>query len=258
MTIPLPPVLLTSCIYIADQSVQLKEPADRILHTLESIGEWLRIAPDAQLVVCDSSGFDFTRLAREKFPQATIECLHFLADRALVQYHGKGYGEGEIIKFAVLNSTYISQADFFAKCTAKLWVENFHQCIKEWNGLFLCKATFSNVFSFKETYFNHVDTRFYLVSKDFYWEYLSTAHLNLGQPTGISIEDNFRDVVLKQNLNKVIFCNPPVIAGVGGATGKYYNQGLLKRFKETLRSRLVQRHPSFKHLFNCDLHAPLS
>jgi hypothetical protein len=252
MNAAMPPVLLTSCIYVADHSVQLKEPTDRIKHTVESIEEWLRIAPDAHLVICDSSGFDFTQLVHEKFPQAAIECLHFVADRNLVQFHGKGYGEGEIIKFAVQNSMFIKQADYFAKCTAKLWVENFHQCLKEWNGVFLCKATFSNVFSFRKTCFDHVDTRFYLVSKDFYWKHLSTAHLNLGHATGLSIEDNFRDVVLGQHLNKVIFCKPPVIAGVGGATGKYYNQRVSKRLKETLRSRLVQLNKSFKHLFNCN------
>lgn len=252
MNASLPPVLLTSCIYVADHSVQLKEPTERIMHTLESVEEWLKISPGMRLVICDSSGFDFSQLVNEKFPLAAIECLSFEADRALVQHHGKGYGEGEIIKFAVQHSRFIDQADFFAKCTAKLWVENYDQCIKEWNGSFLCKATFSNVFSFKETYFNHVDTRFYLVSKDFYWKYLATAHLNLGATTGISIEDNFRDVVINQKLNRVVFCTPPVIAGVGGATGRYYNRKLSKRIKETLRSRLVQLHPSFKHLFNCN------
>jgi hypothetical protein len=236
---------------VADHSVQLKAPTDRINHTLESIEEWLKVSPDIHLVICDSSGFDFSQLVSEKFPHALIECLSFVADARLVQFHGKGYGEGEIIKFAVQNSAYIRQADFFAKCTAKLWVENFHQCLKEWNGVFLCMGTFSNVFSFRKTYLNHIDTRFYLVSKDFYWQHLATVHLNLGGTTGLSIEDNFREVVLGQNLRRVIFCKPPVIAGVGGATGKYYNRKLSKRIKEVLRSKMVQMNPSFKHLFNC-------
>lgn len=246
----LPPVLLTSCVHIADYSVKLKSPADRIKHTIESIEHWLKISPEIRLVVCDSSGFDFSPLVRERFPDAFIECLCFEADRALVRYHGKGYGEGEIIKFALQHSAYIKQADFFAKCTAKLWVENFNQCLREWNGKFLCKATFSNVFSFKATHFNHVDTRFYLVNKDFYWKYLSDVHLNLGGATGISIEDNFRNVVQDCNLNQVLFSTPPVIAGVGGATGKYYNRKLPKRLKEILRSRLVQLNSTFKNLFN--------
>lgn len=250
MNTTLPPVLLTSCIYIADQEVKLTDPTDRINYTLESIEKWLNMAPGVSLVVCDNSGFDFTTLVQEKFPHANVECLFFNADRNLVKYHGKGYGEGEIIRHALLNSNYLKQADFFAKCTAKLWVENFLECLNEWNGNFLCNVTFSNVFSIKKTYLNHIDTRFYLASKDFYAEYLATAHLNLGGTTGMSIEDSFREVILLNKMKGVIFNTPPVIGGVGGGTGKYYNTKPSKIIKEKLRSKLVKLNPSFRDLFN--------
>jgi hypothetical protein len=246
----LPPVLLTSCVYISDYAVKLTDPIDRYNHTLESIQKWLEIAPGIHLIVCDNSGFDFSQAIKEKFPEANIECLFFVCDKNMVQYHGKGYGEGEIIKHAIQNSIYLKQADFFAKCTAKLWVENFNACINEWNGNLLCNANFSNVFSFRKTYFNHVDTRFYLVSKEFYLKNLSTAHLNLGVTTGIGIEDNFRDAILMNHMQGIIFNSPPVIAGVGGGTGKYYNVKLYKRIKENLRSKLVKLNTSFRHLFN--------
>jgi hypothetical protein len=250
MTAALPPILLTSCVYISDYAVKLADPAARINHTIESIEKWLTITPGIRLVVCDNSGFDFSQIVNEKFPEANIECLPFVCDKNLVQYHGKGYGEGEIIKYAIQNSTYLKQSDYFAKCTAKLWVENFNECINEWNGHFLCNANFSNVFSFRKTYFNHVDTRFYLVSRDFYLKIFLTAHLNLGGVTGIGIEDNFRDAILTNKMEGVIFHSPPVIAGVGGGTGKYYNIKLPKRIKEILRSRLVQLNDTYRHLFN--------
>ncbi len=246
----LPPVLLTSCIYIADYAVKLTDPADRINYTIESIEKWLNIAPSIRLVVCDSSGFDFSPLVKEKFPDAEIECLFFVADKDLVKYHGKGYGEGEIIRHALQHSAFLEQADFFAKCTAKLWVENFKECLDEWNGYFLCKATFTKVFSIKKTRFDHIDTRFYLASKDFYLKYLVTAHVNLGGTTGMSIEDSFRDIVLLNKMKGVIFNTPPVIGGVGGATGKYYNTKPSKRIKEKLRSKLVKLNSSFEQLFN--------
>ena len=250
MNTTLPPVLLTSCVYISDHAVKLTDPTDRINYTLESIEKWLRIAPEIRLVICDNSGFNFSPTVKDKFPHADIECLHFVADKNLVQYHGKGYGEGEIIKYALQESNYLKQADFFAKCTAKLWVENFKECIDEWNGNFLCRGTFSNVFSFKKTCWVHVDTRFYLVSKGFYSKYLLTAHLNLGGTTGMSIEDSFRDVILLNKMKSVIFNTPPVIGGVGGGTGKYFNTKLSKKIKEKLRSSLVQLNLSFRDLFN--------
>lgn len=250
MNSALPPVLLTSCIYIADYAVKLTEPTDRIKYTLESIEKWLSIAPGIRLVVCDSSGFDFSPLVKERFPGANLECLFFMADKNLVQYHGKGYGEGEIIRHALQNSVYLAQADFFAKCTAKLWVENFKECLKEWNGKFLCKATFSNVFSIKKTILDHIDTRFYLVNRNFYLKYLATAHINLGGTTGMGIEESFRDVILENQMKGVIFNTPPLIGGVGGGTGKYYNIRRHKRLKENLRYQLVRLSPRWKALFN--------
>lgn len=246
----LPPILLTSCIYIADYAVKLIDPTERISYTLESIEKWLHIAPGASLVVCDSSGFDFSDLVKEKFPHHPIESLNFMADKSLVKYHGKGYGEGEIIRYALENSHYLKQADFFAKCTAKLWVENFNECLKEWNSLFLCKATFLRVFSIKKTVLDHIDTRFYFSSKEFYLKYLLNAHVNLGGTTGMSIEDSFRDVILINQMKGVIFSTPPVIGGVGGGTGKYYNIKFSKVIKEKIRLKLAKANPSFKELFN--------
>ena len=109
MSAILPPVLLTSCIYISDFAVKLTDPTDRINFTLESIEKWLNIVPGVKLVVCDSSGFNFSLLVKNKFPNANIECLFFVADKSLVKYHGKGYGEGEIIKHALQHSAWLQR-----------------------------------------------------------------------------------------------------------------------------------------------------
>jgi len=122
--------------------------------------------------------------------------------------------------------------------------------LREWNGRFLCHATFTHVFSFKNTCFDHVDTRFYLASRDFYNQHLLDAHLNLGGHTGISIEESFRDVILKNQLRGIIFRRPPLIGGVGGGTGKYYNIRRSKKLKENLRYQVVRLSPRWKHLFN--------
>ena len=171
----LPPILLTSCVIVSDHSVSLKDENSRIRLTIESIEKWLAISSDLRLVICDGSNFDFSKIATEKFPQANIECLFFENDRKSVGLYGKGYGEGEIVKYALQNSVYLKESDFFAKCTAKLWVENFFECLKCWNGTFLCKGYFSNVFLLKKTQFSYVDTRFYLVNKSFYLKKFSLS-----------------------------------------------------------------------------------
>jgi len=245
----LPPILLTSCVIVSDQSVSLKNENSRIRLTIESIEKWLAISPDLHLVICDGSNFDFSKIIFEHFPKANIECLFFENNKKLVGLYGKGYGEGEIVNYALQNSAYLKQSDFFAKCTAKLWVENFFECLDNWNGTFLCKGYFSNVFSFKKTQFSYVDTRFYLVSKSFYLENLASTYLDVGGEQGLSLEHCFRDVILKGKFQKIMFSVPPVICGVGGAAGTYYKNNLKRRIKEIIRLWLVKRNKCFNFLF---------
>lgn len=245
----LPPILLTSCVIVSDHSVSLKDENSRIRLTIESIEKWLAISSDLRLVICDGSNFDFSKIILEKFAKAKIECLFFENNKELVGLYGKGYGEGEIVKYALLNSVYLKESDFFAKCTAKLWVENFFECLEYWNGSFLCKGYFSNVFSFKKTQFSYVDTRFYLVNKSFYLKNLVSAYLNVGGEQGLSLEHCFRDVILKEKYKKIMFNVPPVICGVGGGSGTYYKNNLKRRIKEVIRLWIVKRNKRFNYLF---------
>lgn len=245
-----PPVLLTSCVTISDHSTALKDEKFRIEYTLESIKKWLDTASDIKLVICDGSGFDFSCIVRDAFPDASIECLNFRNSADLVALYGKGYGEGEIVNFAIANSRFISESECFAKCTSKLWVENFVECFETWNRDFLCHAFFENVFSIRSTNFSYIDTRFYLVTKLFYKANLASVYLKLADGTGLSIEHCFRDVILEKNYEKILFSLPPVICGVGGGSGTYYKNNIKRRLKDILRLWIVKRHKSFRPLFN--------
>ena len=249
MTTRLPPVLLTSCVIVSDHSVNLKDQDARIGLTLQSIERWLAMAPGLRLVICDGSNYDFSGIVRERFPDEDIECLFFRNSSQMVSVYGKGYGEGEIVNYAITHSAFLVDSDYFAKCTAKLWVENFLDCVAGWNGSCLLKGYFADVFSFKPTRFDYIDTRFYLVSKAFYSKYLASTYLDVGGERGLSLEHCFRDAILEHGLSRVLFNVPPVICGVGGGSGTYYKNNLKRRIKETIRLRIVRRNKSFNSLF---------
>lgn len=232
-----------------DPSVALKSQESRIFYTLESIGKWGQISPTNKFVICDGSGFDFAPLIREHYPNLSIECIFFMNDPSLIEKHGKGFGEGEIIRYALMNSIFLKESDWFAKCTAKLWVDNFLACAKEWNEQFLCKAFFANTFSFKPTSLEYVDTRFYMITKDFYLRNFSNIYINLGLDDGSSIEGEFLKKLQELNLKNFLFRTSPVISGVGGGSGRYYNTSFLRRVKEVIRSKLVSRNSKFRDLF---------
>jgi hypothetical protein len=243
-----PPLLLTSSLIPADLSGNLNDPSMRMMHTIESISEWLKIDPHIQIVICDGSGFDFSETVKVNFPVANIECIFFNNDAEQIKRHGKGYGEGEIIRYAIEHSRLMKESEVFIKCTAKLWVANFNQCLLQWNKQFICGAYFANVFSYKKTALQFIDTRFYITRKDFYLKHFSDVHVQLGNCEQ-SIEDAFLNVIQNKNIKHILFRTPPVICGVGGGSGKYYKSGVIRVLKDRVRNWIARSTSQYNDLF---------
>lgn len=245
------PILLTSSVVAHDPGVRLRDRNERLRLALESVAAWREIAPQNPLVLCDGSGFDFTpTIERWSLHQAPIECLAFANNPDLVRTHGRGYGEGEIVRHALEHSRLIQHAGCFAKCTSKLWVENFSECIQSWNGRLLLKGVFGNAFSLTDsTVFSYIDTRFYVASIEVFRTHFLNAHTLIRADQGYGLEDCFRDVFLQSNLHHCLMSPPPVICGMGGGTGKYYKNTLLRRQKERLRYFLIKNKKEFNSWF---------
>lgn len=244
------PLLLTSSVIAHDSGVALKNTEARIELAIESLAQWLKIDPLLEVVLCDGSSHNFSVIVAEKFPNSKIECLYFENNQELVKEFGRGYGEGEIVRYAIKHSEFINRAGCFAKCTSKLWVSNYTECLRNWNGSLLCKGVFLNVFSlFKKTVFSYIDTRFYIVSCVIYRKYFENAHLQIRAEQGKSLEECYHEILINNNIYHSLFKVAPVINGVGGGTGKYYKNTNLRKIKEMLRIHLVKQNNSFKHLF---------
>lgn len=244
------PVLLTSSVIPHDTGVALKDTQERIRLTLDSIGEWLKIDSAICIVVCDGSNHDFSLSIAERYPDAAIECLYFENQQDLVRSHGRGYGEGEIVRYALAHSRVIAQAGCFAKCTAKLWVPNFAQCAADWHTGIRLKAVFLDVFSpLRPTRLAYIDTRFYIASCESYREHFESAHYQIRASDGHGLEECFRDVFLQHRFPSSLFRVPPIICGVGGGTGSYYRNPLKRRIKERFRLALVRMNQQFRDYF---------
>jgi hypothetical protein len=244
------PILLTSSVIVYDQDVLLKDKSERIRFAIESVAEWLKIDPGLSLVLCDGSGFDFSELVAKKFPCARIECLVFENDQIMVEKFGRGYGEGEIIRYAIQHSKFIAKADCFTKCSSKLWVKNYSKCIERWNNRALFKGVFFHSFSpFRPTELSYIDTRFYIVNTSFYHQYFENAHKHIGQKFGHGLEDSFLDVFTKEKICQSLIDVAPVICGVGGGIGTHYKNSTIRILKEKFRMVLNKKNPAFQHLF---------
>ncbi len=245
-----PPLLLTSSVIAHDRGVRLQNPQERERLAMESVQRWRTISPDTPLVLCDGSSFDFRPLVQSLPNAHQIECLHFQNDIATVQQHGRGYGEGEIVRHAMEHSALIQSAGCFAKCTSKLWVDNFAECIQQWNGDLLLKGVFDNAFTpWKSTVLTYIDTRFYVASIDAYQRLFLYAHHAVRAQQGHSLEECFKDIFLQAQLQGCLMSPPPIICGVGGGTGVYYKNTPLRQQKERWKYALVKRNASFKAWF---------
>ena len=254
MSSPVPPheipVVLTSSVVAHDTRVRLKDTDERIRLALESVAEWLKIEPRQPLILCDGSNFDFSDLVRQKFPDAQIECLPFENNQELVRQHGRGYGEGEIVRHAINHSHFIASAACFAKCSSKLWVQNFPACAGAWRGDLLLQGVFLDVFApFKRTTLSYIDTRFYITSTHQYRQHFENAHQRIDKKKQYGLENTFLDVFLEAKLYNALTPVAPVICGVGGAIAKYYKNSPKRKLKETLRLLLVKRDPRFSNYF---------
>jgi hypothetical protein len=122
--------------------------------------------------------------------------------------------------------------------------------LADWNGTFLCKGVFDNVFSpLRECRLSYIDTRFYIASVPYYKRYFELAHLQIDVASGKGLEDCFLNIFNECSLTGVLLNTPPVIDGVGGGTGKYYKNPWKRRIKERLRLILVRRNKAFSALF---------
>jgi len=237
----LPPLLLTSCVTASAKMTQVIDQTLRIELTIKSIEKWLTIAGDLKIVICDGSNYNFTPLMRRTFTGKAIECLNFNNNSKGVALYGKGYGEGEIINYALEHSMFLNNAEYFAKCTSKLWVDNFLECLQYWNNTFLSDCDFSYLKNRQLIKLKSIDTAFYLVNKLYYKDNFSSAYLNVREEERHWLEHCFRDIIIQKKLKKFMLPVAPIVRGVSGTRGSENRYSLLDKANDKIKRFFVKK-----------------
>lgn len=228
------PLLLTSCIIVSAKYTALSETELRLTETIKSLEKWTTTPDIGKIVICDGSGFDITPYVHHlKDKGIDLEVLTFKNDAAGVLIKGKGYGEGQIVNYALSHSRILSNSTAFAKCTSKLWVSNYSSCIAGFNGRF--SFDFNGWLTPK-----FIDTRFYIAALDQYKKLLSDAHIQVDDDAGYYLEHAFKDALSGVKSLDYAMVPTPRIQGVSGSTAKSYQTSSFKSLLRDARSICVK------------------
>ncbi len=176
------PVLLTATIAPPPlPRLVALDPNQRWAQYRLALEYWMDQTRATRLVFCENSGYgvNYTPLImRASSLSKQLEVISFNGNHE-AHLKGRGYGEGEIIRYALHNSRLIASASGFFKVTGRLVVQNF-------DLLEYLTRSRPVVMSERSAWRKGwVDTRFYKMDKAFYLRHLQDVHLNADRPDWI-------------------------------------------------------------------------
>lgn len=214
-------VLLTASVVCNDPNTTLKSSGERRQSYVNAISNWLTQTSMKSVVICENTGDTGLGEAVHEVAAAQskkVEYLTYVGDAAMVQLRGKGYGDGEIIEYALENSKVLKEDDGgFFKVTGRLNVANFDEIKRRLRGTENCFNLMSTVFRCDR----QVDTRFFYVQQGYYRERLLAAYKSVDDQNGRYLEHQFYSV-LAGDPHVKRFPRQPEIVGASATMGKKY------------------------------------
>lgn len=208
-------LLITGCIdAVTDQPYHaIKDCQERLKQYVDSILFYINDTNFVNIVFCDNSNYRYSDLdmlvsaATQKGKK--LEWLTFSGNSNVVKKLGKGFGEDEILQYAINNSRLLSRAKSFIKITGRIIIRNI-----------------DNVFSeirYGQNYFNReiamgrkfVCTRYYCCDKEYFQRFLLNCYK--GKNEYADIESLYFNILNGEYRNTFEY---PLFEGKAGATGK--------------------------------------
>ena len=212
-------ILLTGCINpngmhftsLTDPTIRLKQYADAINFYIKNT--------DLPIVFADNSGTDMSLLGIQD--NQRVELLSFSGNSNKTR--GKGYGEAEILSYALTNSHLINYGNknsnpTIIKITGRLIISNIHKTIEK---KFLFQEPNSVVVSINSD-FSFADSRIIIAPKSFFQEFLKHKE-KLDDSKGNFFEHVLIQCIIQEkNSHYFPFFVEPQIIGQSGTSGERY------------------------------------
>jgi hypothetical protein len=221
-----PTILITSAIAppANTPALRMTDSNMRSITTKAAIFFWVGQGQKS-IVICDataSSVLTPEELAAIRKLDVRIEQLAFKQDESLLFQRGKGFAEGQLVKFAVESSQLLKQSDSFFKCTGKIFCRNF-PAIRDLIARNNIGSMFWKLFESSLVDRNLVDARFFYTSRSDFLRLVLPAY---EQSTETRILEYNLAASLDPHLSRGTSLRPQ-LSGFAGGLGQQYQESYL-------------------------------
>ncbi|UKK51897.1 hypothetical protein L6472_04755 [Prevotella sp. E13-17] len=204
-------ILLTGCINPNGMAfTQLNNVSERQKQYINAIHFYLSNT-NCPIVFCENSDTDIQPFIENA--QDRLEILTFSGNKN--KQRGKGYGEAEIIEYALSHSSFIQEDCIIIKITGRLIVNNICPIIKS----LTCKQDFVTCLFHSDLTF--ADSRIFCATVSFFCEFLNNKE-RINDSENVFFEHILSSTVLASSIRFIPYIEEPLITGISGSTGKQY------------------------------------
>ncbi len=173
-----------------------------------------------KIIFCDNSNSLFPELIKLKEDAKeygkTFEILSFQGSNDMIVEYGKGYGEGQIMEYVLMNSKVLMGEDYIVKLTGRMILDNINVLSRRLNTdkayINACVIAGERV----------TDTRIYAMPIVIFQKYFINAYTQVNDKKGYFLEHVYADIIKSNQLQFLNFPRYPRIVGVAGTSGHIY------------------------------------
>ena len=231
MNVPL--LFLTGCInpnnithtLLLDSDIRYKQYVEAIFFYLKET--------DLPILFVENSGVDISK--EFNFNNNRIEILTFYGN-VFERHLGKGFGEMEIIEYALKRSKKIKHSDFIFKITGRYKILNINSLINQYYQL---KPQIQVLVDLRKS-LSFSDSRFWGAEKDFFKRLIEYKDL-VNDSRGFFFEHALSKLVLQQIIegrNYSFIKNLPRYSGIYATNNTNYNDSWIYWFPRNIKHNL--------------------
>lgn len=222
-------LVITSSVYVSAPLTALVDPRQREAQYLDALTFSIRESPITRIIVCDNSGYRYpgSLVQMAASFDKKLELLSFTGNSELVAEYGKGYGEGEILKFIFANSLLIGEVDGFLKVTGRLKLVNIASLLRRADAAenyFMPISLLRPRFMVPRTARACVDVRVYYATRSFFRKVLLDAYQEVRDQDIHFLEHAFYKAISLSGNKVKCFPVAPEITGVSGSNGWIFKE----------------------------------